>query len=153
MINIFINNSCNLNKNELKNYKQIIKNTVRATLFHEKLYFKQVDVSVSFITANEIKELNNTYRNKDSATDVLSFPLYEPFEIYNTKDNEVNLGDIVICLDIASEQAKSLDQSIYREVKFLTLHSTLHLIGYDHENELDEVEMLTKQRRIMRIIK
>ena len=101
------------------------------------------DISVAIVTPAQIQELNKKYRNKDSVTDVLSFPMGE--------DNM--LGDIIICYEQAKKQADKLGQSIEKELAFLSTHSTLHLLGYDHENEKDEEIMLQKQRAIMEMIK
>lgn len=96
------------------------------------------------LTDNEgIRRLNGTYRGKDRATDVLSFPLYEED---GTLDPE-ELGDIVISLERAQEQALEYGHGLVREVAFLTAHSMLHLFGYDHEN--GEQEMYGKQEDIL----
>lgn len=106
------------------------------------------DLGVSVvITDNEtIRDLNRTYRNKDSATDVLSFPLYD--EEGYLDDEE--LGDIVISLERAYAQAEEYGHGIIREVAFLTAHSMLHLLGYDHEN--GETEMYEKQEEILTLL-
>lgn len=93
------------------------------------------EVSVSFITSSEIRELNAQYRNKDVETDVLSFPLGEN-GMYdkNEETGAFMLGDIVISAEKAFEQASLYGHTIQREIGFLTVHSMLHLLGYDHEN-------------------
>lgn len=92
------------------------------------------EVSVSFINNDEIRSLNAQYRNKDSATDVLSFPLGEN-GVYDKNENTgaFMLGDIVISAERAFEQAELYGHTIQREIAFLTVHSMLHLLGYDHE--------------------
>jgi probable rRNA maturation factor len=100
------------------------------------------EVSISFVDNNEIRELNKQYRDKDTATDVLSFPLME-FEVteenYNNEDEFVQedrlLGDIVISLEKAKEQAAEYEHSFERELAFLVVHGVLHLLGMDHEDE------------------
>jgi probable rRNA maturation factor len=100
------------------------------------------DISVAIVTSSEIQELNKKYRGKDSSTDVLSFPMGE--------DNI--LGDIIICYEKAEQQAGELEQSIEKELAFLSTHSTLHLLGYDHMTEADEEIMLDNQRAIMELL-
>lgn len=93
------------------------------------------EVSVSFISNQEIKSLNSEYRNKDAVTDVLSFPLGEngEYDVDNVTGAKM-LGDVVISAEKAFEQASIYGHTIQREIGFLTVHSMLHLLGYDHEN-------------------
>ena len=92
------------------------------------------EISVTFVDNNRIHELNKEYRDKDSATDVLSFPLGENGEYDIDEDNGCKLlGDIVISMERAMEQAELYGHSLQREVAYLTVHSMLHLLGYDHE--------------------
>lgn len=109
-------------------------------------------MSVNFVDNREIQELNRNYRQKDSPTDVISFAMQE------TGEGEVNilgldmpviLGDIVISVDRAKEQAEEYGHSIEREFAFLTIHGFLHLLGYDHLTEEDEKEMFGKQNEIL----
>ena len=108
-------------------------------------------------TDNEgIRELNKKFRQIDKPTDVLSFPLFD-FEgdCEEPPIDEIisNLGDIVISLERAKEQAEEFGHSFKREVAFLTVHSMLHLLGYDHErSEEEDREMRAKQSEIMRIM-
>ncbi len=101
------------------------------------------NVSVLITDNEEIHGLNLEYRQKDDPTDVLSFPLFD--EDGNLDDEE--LGDIVISLERAKAQAEEYNHSLKREVAFLTAHSMLHLLGYDHEN--GEQEMYVKQDEIL----
>lgn len=101
------------------------------------------NVSVLITDNEEIHGLNLEYREKDAPTDVLSFPLFD--EDGNLDDEE--LGDIVISLERAVAQAEEYNHSLKREVAFLTAHSMLHLLGYDHEN--GEQEMYVKQDEIL----
>lgn len=131
--------------------KSIVRKAIFNTLVYEG-FDQDVEVSVTFTDNEQIRELNKQYRQKDSATDVLSFPMFE--DITDTMDiNPLPLGDIVISLERASVQGHHLFHSIYREVAFLTVHSTLHLLGYDHEtSEEDEADMFRRQKEIMEII-
>ena len=101
------------------------------------------NVSVLITDNEEIHELNPQYREKDAPTDVLSFPLFDE----NGTLDEEELGDIVISLERAKAQAEEYNHSLKREVAFLTAHSMLHLLGYDHEN--GEQEMYIKQDEIL----
>ena len=101
------------------------------------------EVSVTFVDNERIHELNKQYRNIDRETDVLSFPLGENGEYdVNLDTGAKMLGDIVISIEKAFEQAELYNHPLQREIGFLTVHSMLHLLGYDHENGgLEEVHM------------
>ena len=132
--------------------KSIVRKAIFNTLVYEGFDF-DAEVSVTFVTPERIKELNAEYRNKDSVTDVLSFPMYDDFRDVPSGVNVVSLGDVVICLSKAAEQGYQIGHSIYHEVAFLCVHSTLHLLGYDHElSKEDEEEMIKKQKEIMEIM-
>jgi len=103
------------------------------------------EVSISFMTEEEIKALNRDYRGKDSPTDVLSFPVGGGFAIGAGHP----LGDIVICIDVARRQAEEYEHSIERELAFLLVHGMLHLVGYDHETLEDEAAMCAAQDEIL----
>ena len=96
-------------------------------------------------------KLNKEYRDKDSATDVLSFPLGENGEYDIDEDNGCKLlGDIVISMERAMEQAELYGHSLQREVAYLTVHSMLHLLGYDHEaGGLEAVRMREKEEAVL----
>lgn len=125
-------------------FKSVIRKAIFATLEHEKFKF-DAELSVTLCDNEYIKELNKTYRGKDKPTDVLSFPMYEngEFDISECISGAM-LGDIVISLERAGEQAKELGNSFLREVAFLTVHSVLHLLGYDHERSKEEDELQCK---------
>jgi probable rRNA maturation factor len=103
------------------------------------------EVSVSFVTNEEIRDLNKQYRNMDRETDVLSFPFDDDFET-GTRI----LGDIVLSVEKAMDQAEDFGHSVERELAYLTVHSTLHLIGYDHLSEDDKLEMRQREKAIMK---
>jgi len=110
------------------------------------------EVSVSIVDNEEIHQINRQFRDIDRATDVLSFPLltFEEGEIPDLNEKEeVLLGDIIISLERAREQAEEYGHSLKREIAFLTAHSMLHLLGYDHMEEEEEKEMFAKQREIL----
>lgn len=105
------------------------------------------EVSVSFVNNEEIHELNRDYRGVDRPTDVLSFQMDEE-EIYGEMD--VVLGDIVISMEKAMEQAEDFGHSLMREVVYLTVHSMFHLMGYDHMNEEEKKEMRGKEKAVLK---
>ncbi len=109
------------------------------------------EISVSFVDNEQIREMNRQYREKDSNTDVLSFPMGENGQYdVNHETGAKILGDIVISMPRAVEQAQAYGHSLEREVGYLTAHSMLHLLGYDHEKGgLDRVRMREKEERVM----
>ena len=104
--------------------------TIGEVLKVEKIT-ENAEVSLSIVDRDAIHKLNKDYRDVDRETDVLSFPLDE--EGYDNEGNPIILlGDIVICLDMAEDQANDFGHSLEREMMYLICHSTLHLLGYDH---------------------
>lgn len=132
----------------------LLHNAALTALQSEEIDF-DCALSLTFTDNDGIRELNREYRNKDSATDVLSFPMFDPEteEIYALDGTAAELGDIVISLERAKEQADEFGHSFERETAFLCVHSVLHLLGYDHErSEEEDVLMREKQRKIMKLI-
>ena len=130
--------------------KVLITNDQNAVLDFEH-FDGPAEISVTFVDNNRIHELNKEYRDKDSATDVLSFPLGENGEYDIDEDNGCKLlGDIVISMERAMEQAELYGHSLQREVAYLTVHSMLHLLGYDHEaGGLEAVRMREKEEAVL----
>lgn len=132
--------------------KMLVRAAVAATLDYEQ-YENPIEVSVTFTDNEKIRELNRKFRGIDRATDVLSFPLFD-FE-GETDEPPVDelmgmLGDIVISLEQAKKQAEEYGHSFEREAAFLTVHSMLHLLGYDHEtSKEDEADMRRRQSEIL----
>lgn len=109
------------------------------------------EISVTFVDNRQIHELNLLHRKIDAPTDVLSFPMGEN-GVYDIDPNTGAqiLGDVVISMEKAEEQAKRYGHSLQREVGYLTAHSVLHLLGYDHEKSgLERVRMREKEERVM----
>ena len=133
-----------------------IKKAIEASLKYENCDF-DAELSVTIVDNEEIREINNEHRGIDKATDVLSFPMLEFDEDgnaieceYDFSDDTVILGDIVISAERAKEQAEELGHSFIREMAFLTVHSMLHLLGYDHVDDPEgEAEMIRKQKDIL----
>ena len=116
-----------------------------------------VEISLSFVSLDEIHTLNREYRGVDRPTDVLSFPMFGSIEeleeacaLQDGEDGqEVPLGDVVICMDKIKEQAEEFGHSTERETVYLFTHSVLHLLGYDHETEEDKRVMRAREEEIM----
>ena len=130
--------------------KLLIRKSCNATLKLEG-FDSPAEVDVTLVNDEEIKEMNRLYRNIDSATDVLSFPLGENGNYdRNPENGAFMLGDIVISVDHALAQANLYGHGIEREVAFLTVHSMLHLLGYDHENGgLEQMTMREKEENVL----
>lgn len=111
----------------------------------------EAELSVTFVDKDEIQNINKMYRDKDKVTDVISFALEEdePEIDMNELDIPRVLGDIIICTDVAHEQAENYGHSFERELGFLALHGFLHLLGYDHITDEDEKEMFGRQDAIL----
>ena len=128
----------------------LIRRCCNAVLVNEG-FDGSVEISVRFVDDEEIHALNLQYRNVDRSTDVLSFPLGEDgvYDI-NYSTGAKMLGDIVISVEHAIEQAKTYGHSLQREIGFLTVHSLLHLPGYDHEaGGIEQVRMREKEETIL----
>ena len=112
-----------------------------------------VEISLSFVSLEEIHELNREYRGVDRPTDVLSFPMFESVEeLEETCRNipgSAPLGDVVICMEKIEEQAEEFGHSKERETVYLLTHSVLHLLGYDHETEEDKRQMRQREEEVM----
>ncbi|MFZ3588195.1 rRNA maturation RNase YbeY [Bacillus sp. DJP31] len=110
------------------------------------------ELAVTFVTNERIQEINREYRDKDQATDVISFAMEElgEGEIKILGDHiPKHLGDIIISVQKATEQSEEYGHSFLRELGFLSVHGFLHLLGYDHLNEEDEKKMFTLQTKIL----
>lgn len=128
----------------------LVRRCCHAVLINEK-FEGSAEISVKFVDDEEIHLLNKEYRNVDRSTDVLSFPLGEngTYDINNDTGAKM-LGDIVISIDHAIAQAKQYGHTLEREIGFLTVHSMLHLLGYDHEQGgLDAVRMREKEEKAL----
>lgn len=144
----------NEQEKETVNYdlKILVRHAILETLEYEG-HDKITEVSVTFTDNEKIHALNKQYRNVDRPTDVLSFPLLDldgDGDEFMPPELETMLGDIVISLEKAREQSEEYGHSFEREVAFLTVHSMLHLLGYDHEkSEADDEDMCIRQKIIM----
>lgn len=167
IINIIVSDSLFSEDITDRKYTEYIEKAIIAALEFEKVNYG-CEINVEITDNDGIQKLNNEFRGKDSPTDVLSFPMLEHDKIYQIKNKDKNkilkvfsddinpenglilLGDIIISAQKAKEQSEKFNQSLKRELMFLAVHSTLHLLGYDHElSEEDDLIMRKKQREIV----
>ncbi len=130
--------------------RMLIRRCCTAVLTYEQ-FQGPAEISVKFVNDEEIQNLNKTFRNIDRSTDVLSFPLGENgvYDV-NPATGAKMLGDIVISMEHAVEQADRYGHSLQREIGFLTVHSMLHLLGYDHEGGgIESVRMREKEETVL----
>lgn len=128
----------------------LVRRCCNAVLTFEN-FNEPAEISVTFVDDERIHALNREYRNVDRSTDVLSFPLGEN-GVYdkNPENGACLLGDIVISVETAVRQAETYGHSLQREIGFLTVHSMLHLLGYDHVNGgIEEVRMREKEEHVL----
>ena len=128
----------------------LVRRCCNAVLTFEN-FSEPAEISVAFVDDDRIHELNKTHRNVDRSTDVLSFPLGEN-GVYdkNLETGACLLGDIVISVPTAVRQADTYGHTLQRELGFLTVHSMLHLLGYDHEDGgIEAVRMREKEEHVL----
>lgn len=132
MIKLDINNQTN----QRVYYSQLQK---AANAANKILKFKKnLNVSIGLVNKEQIKKLNKIYRNKDKATDVLSFGGEDDY-----------LGEVIICLPIAKKQAEEFNHTFHCELQFLFIHGLLHLSGYDHKKAAEKKKMTNLEKKIM----
>jgi len=105
--------------------------------------------SLALVSDKKIRQLNSMWREKDYATDVLSFPIELSYNPNITNDEEWLVGEIIISMDKCLEQAQSYGHSHERELAFLIAHSVLHILGFDHETKPEEKEMFSRQKAVL----
>lgn len=143
-MDILFENNTNIEVN-----KELIEKVISESLKYENIS-DNCEVSVTIVDNEDIHQINLKHRGIDRATDVLSFPLIDfKKESLPTYGSKIYLGDIIISIERAIEQANEYGHSIDREVGFLTAHSMLHLLGYDHMVENEEKVMFKKQEEIL----
>lgn len=143
-MDVLFENNTNIEVN-----RELIEKVIAESLKYENVS-NNCEISVTIVDNEEIHQINLKHRGIDRATDVLSFPLIDfEKESLPTDGSKIYLGDIIISIERAMEQAKEYGHSIDREVGFLTAHSMLHLLGYDHMVEDEEKVMFKKQEEIL----
>jgi probable rRNA maturation factor len=146
----------------LESYETLISQVISGSLEEEEVD-RDVQISVIFVDNEEIHKINKEFRNVDRPTDVLSFPMieYKDGKVYKEQykgleldksffdQGELVLGDIAISIEQTLEQSKEYGHSFERELAYLTVHSVLHLLGYDHMEEEDKEKMRTREEVIL----
>lgn len=136
---IVIQNSINVNSiNEAE-----FSNTLQSVL--DELNVSDSELLVRFVDKPEIQHLNKTYRHQDKTTNVLSFPSDLPIEI-----EEAILGDVVICVEVVTEEAKMQQKTFNNHLIHMAIHGTLHLLGYDHVEESEAQKMESLEVKILK---
>lgn len=158
---IFIDNR--QNRIEVDNELEQVLNQVIEYALKEEKVSQDYEVSIIFVDNEEIKKLNSEFRNIQRETDVLSFPMLEyptgrvfkevylnhSFDDSYYDEGKLVLGDIALSLEKALEQSEEFGHSFYREVCYLTIHSILHLLGYDHIENEDKIVMRNREEEIL----
>ena len=142
-------------------YETLAKDVISFTMEHEHFPF-EAEISLTLTDNEGIWKVNKEFREIDRPTDVLSFPMLEydvpgdfsqienqTEDCFNPDTGKILLGDIIISLERAKEQAEEYGHSLKREIAFLTAHSMLHLLGYDHMEPEEEAEMFRRQKEIL----
>jgi len=147
---------CKETKEDEQKINEYITDIVYNGCVENNVNIDKICISISTATKSEIKEINREYRNIDKATDVLSFPIFEKEELENIcsqpKDKmlkEIELGDIILCLDVVREQAKEYGTGILRETLYMITHGVCHLLGFDHIEEDEKKEMRQMEEKIL----
>ncbi len=142
---ILIENNQN-EKSPFRGYKSALRRAIMKTLEEEGFEGKG-EVSVSLVSGEEIRKLNCEYRGVDRETDVLSFPLED-----EDFGGITYLGDVIVCPKVIYCQSKDFGTTYRQEFCLMVIHSTLHLLGWDHMEESEKKEMFEKQERILRAL-
>ena len=144
-----------------KKMEKLINKLIKTAIKYSGFKIKKSQVSISFVNTKEIRELNKKFRNIDNKTDVLSFPTLQltpgvkvskkdfVFDI-DPKTKNLILGDIIICEEVAKDNAKEYNHSYERELCYLIVHGFLHLLGYDHIKEEDKFIMRAYEEAVLR---
>lgn len=134
-------------------YIELIEKVIGQAFIEEKIDNINLYINVILTNPENIKKINNQYRNIDKETDVLSFPMFEKEEIENLKNNgndiEEPLGDIIISIKKVAEQAIEYGHSFERELAYMLIHGFYHLMGYDHMNDEDKKQMREKEEGVL----
>lgn len=144
---------------EQKEYEKNISNVIEECFKEEKLENLNLSICITLTTPENIRKLNKQYRNIDKQTDVLSFPMFEKYEIDEIIQNKEKqpvketIGDIVISIQKVESQAKEYGHSFERELSYMLVHGFYHLIGYDHIQEEDKKIMRLKEEKILNKLK
>ena len=142
---------------EISEYESIIKKVLIECFEEENLTNSKLYISMILTTPDEIQKINKQHRNIDEPTDVLSFPMFEKEELEKIIESkgiiyEDVLGDIVVSIEKVTQQAMEYGHVFERELSYMIVHGFYHLMGYDHIEENDKIEMRKKEKVIMKKI-
>ncbi|MGN1297213.1 MAG: rRNA maturation RNase YbeY [Clostridia bacterium] len=143
---------------EKEECEKVIEKVLRQCFREEKIENSKLCITITLTNPENIKRINNEYRNIDRATDVLSFPMFEKEELeekIKTNDfkHEDVLGDIIISIKKVQEQSIEYGHSFERELSYMVVHGFYHLMGYDHIQEEDKKKMRPKEEKILNDLK
>lgn len=131
-------------------YYELIKLVVDECFKTEEITDKNLYINIILTTPSNIREINCKYRNIDKETDVLSFPMFEKGELQTIElTHKEALGDVVISIDRVKEQAKEYGHEFKRELAYMVVHGFYHLMGYDHIEDDDKLQMRQKEENIL----
>lgn len=150
----FIKIKTNFSETQIEEFKSKIHKIIELAVENENINADEIYVSISSASTLQIQKLNKEYRNIDKVTDVLSFPVFTRDEINNLKNasnniKHVELGDIIICLEIVEKHATEYITGIYRETLYMITHGICHLLGYDHIEKEDKAKMRDLEEKIL----
>ena len=143
---------------EKKEYEKIVKKLLTQCFKEEELDHSKLLITITLTTPQNIQKINKEYRGIDKTTDVLSFPIFEKDELAqkiseNEFTHEDMLGDIIISIQKVEEQAEEYQHSFERELSYMIVHGFYHLMGYDHIEEADKIEMRPKEEKVLNDLK
>lgn len=147
-----------LDLEEDNKYEKTIEKVIYKCFEEEKLLDSKLVITITLTTPENIRKINEKYRNIDKETDVLSFPMFEKTELEEKiKNNDFLhsdvLGDIIISIEKVKEQAQEYGHSFERELSYMVVHGFYHLMGYDHIEEEDKKVMRPKEEKILNDLK
>ena len=141
---------------ENNTYSELIDRVITKCFEVEKLQKTKMYISVTLTTPEQIRKINNEFRQVDKETDVLSFPMFEKEEILEIKKKtsklEEALGDIIVTVEIVKEQAKEYRHSFERELAYMIVHGFYHLMGEDHMKEDEKAQMRAKEENVLKLL-
>ena len=133
-----------------------IRVIVQTALEEKNIIDEEISISISAVDKEEIHQINKEYRNVDRPTDVLSFPIFSREEIdefssldESKKVRAIELGDIIICIDVLQEHAIEYETGILREMLYMITHGVCHLLGNDHEIPEEKIQMRALEEKIL----
>ena len=137
----------------LEKYSGKIKKIVGEALVLNEITLSNIYVGIGVVTMDTIHTMNKEHRNVDRETDVLSFPMFERGELNNLKNipenEEISIGDIVLCMDVIEKQAVEYGTGFNREMLYMITHGICHLLGYDHIEEDEKIDMRKIEEKIL----